>query len=188
MRNLPKVSEIPAVTLKGDFVSLDPITLTDLEDFHLYSIRPELYKHLEFSPFKTLEESRQYLKKLIQRSASPEAQYWFIRLSDDHKVVGTICLHSLDARRASVEIGYGVSPQYWGLGVFSAAARMIVDYVFNELCLRRIVARTSVHNVASLKGLEKLGFKNEGVMRDYYRTATGEWFDAVLLSRLSTDK
>ena len=188
MQNLPKVSEIPAVTLKGDFVSLDPITLADLEDFHLYSIRPELYEHLEFSPFETLDESRQYLEKLMQRSDSPEAQYWFIRLSDNHRVVGTICLHSLDARRASVEIGYGVSPQYWGMGIFSAAASKIVDYAFNELSLRRIVARTSVHNLASLKGLEKLGFKSEGVMRDYYRSATGEWFDAVLLSRLSTDK
>ena len=187
-QNLTKIFEISAVNLRGDYVSLDPVSLNGLQDFHFYSMYPELYRYFEFSPFETLDESRQYLKKLILRSASPETQYWFIRLSEGERIVGSIGLHSLDLRRGSVEIGYGVSPEFWGRGIFSAAAAIMIDHAFNQLCLHRIVARTSLHNVASIRGLEKLGFKAEGVMRDYYKNTRGEWFDAVLLSRLSSDK
>ena len=174
--------------MSGLHVLLTPISIDGLRDFHEYSILPELYEYLEFPAFKTLEDSQHYLEKLIHRSSFPEAQYWFIRLPDSYKVVGTICLHSLDVSRASVEIGYGLSPAYWGRGIFRSAAELVIHYAFNKLSLRRIVARTSIHNSASMRGLEKLGFKTEGVMRDYYRNVAGEWFDAVLLSKLSTDK
>ena len=185
---LSKIQEIPAESMSGLLVSLTPVSIDGLQDFHEYSILPEFYEHLEFPSFETLEESQHYLEKLIYRSSVPEAQYWFIRLPDINKVVGTICLHSLDVSRASVEIGYGLSPAYWGRGIFRSAAELVIDYAFNKLCVRRIVARTSVHNLASLRGLERLGFKTEGVMRDYYRSVAGEWFDAVLLSKLSTDR
>lgn len=180
--------EIAAEPIRGSYVSLTPVSMDGLQDFHEYSIKPELYKYLEFPPFETLEDSQRYLERLIYRSSVSEAQYWFIRLSDGYKVVGTIGLHSLDDRRASVEIGYGLSPAYWGKGIFTSAAELVVNYAFTILSLRRIVARTSVHNLPSLRALERLGFRIEGVMRDYYRGYEGERFDGVLLSRLSTDK
>jgi ribosomal-protein-alanine N-acetyltransferase len=187
-QSLRCASGIPAKLIKGLHISLTPVSMDGIKGFHEYSIHPEFYEHLEFPPFQTYEDSKRYLEELIYRSSFSEAQYWFIRLGDGHKVVGTICLHSLNVNRASVEIGYGVSPEYWGRGIFTTAGKMIMDYSFNELSIHRIVARTSVRNRASLRGLERLGFHTEGVMRDYYRCFTGEWIDAVLLSKLKTDK
>ena len=171
----------------GDFVTLEPVSLLGLDDFHEYSVRAALYEHLEFPPFRTIDESRAYLEKLMHRSSGPDAQYWYIRLAATGKVVGSIGLHSLDCRRASVEVGYGVSPDYWGRGIFAAACATLIDYVFHKLELHRIVARTSSGNIASIKGLEKLRFQREGVMRDYYRSFDGRWFDSVLMARLRTD-
>ena len=169
-------------------MSLVPVSMMGLKDFHEYAIQPELYRYLEFPPFESLAESRTYLGKLIDRSSAPEAQYWFIQLSENGKIVGSIGLHSFDSLRRSVEIGYGVSPDYWGRGVFKGAAGMLIDYAFEELLLHRIVARTPIQNLASIRGLEGLGFSKEGIMRDYYRHHTGGWWDSVLLSKLSTDK
>ena len=171
----------------GELVTLDPVSMSGLEDFHEYSMLPKLYENLEYLPFRTIEDSRDYLEKLIQRSSAPDAQYWFISLTGSGKVVGSIGLHSLDPRRGTVEVGYGVSPAYWGRGVFTAACTVLIDHVFLELGLHRIVARTSMANTASIKGLEKLRFRQEGVMRDYYRSLDGRWFDAVLMARLSSD-
>ena len=47
------------------------------------------------------------------------------------------------------------------------------------------MVRTFESNQASIKGLEKVGFKLEGVMKDYYRKNDGQWFDAVLMAKLS---
>jgi len=172
---------------QGNLVTLEPVSMSGLADFHEYSMLPALYEHLEYSPFRTIADSRAYLEKLIQRSSAPDAQYWFICLSESGKVVGSIGLHSLDVPRATVEVGYGVSPEYWGRGIFSAACTILIDRIFQDLGLHRIVARTSAANISSIKGLEKLRFHQEGVMRDYYRSLNGHWFDAVLMARLSTD-
>ena len=175
------------IRFPGNFVTLEPVSMSGLADFNEYSLLPALYEHLEYLPFRTTAESRIYLEKLIQRSSATDAQYWFICLSDSGKVVGTIGLTSLESRRAAVEVGYGVSPAFWGNGIFTAACTMLFDYVFNQLELHRIVARTSTANIASIKGLEKLKFRQEGVMRDYYRSLNGHWFDAVLMARLRND-
>jgi ribosomal-protein-alanine N-acetyltransferase len=178
---------LDARTFLSSYVILEPVHLDVLTDFHEYSLRPEIYEHLEFPPFRSLEDSRRYLEKLLKRSSAPDAQYWFIRLADEEKIVGSIGLHSLDDRRSTVEIGYGISPDYWGRGVFTAACMILLKHVFVDLGLHRLVARTAANNVASIGGLEKLHFRREGIMRDFYRTYDGRFFDALLMSRLSTD-
>ena len=47
------------------------------------------------------------------------------------------------------------------------------------------MVRTFESNQASIKGLEKVGFKTEGVMMDYYKKHNGQWFNAVLMAKLS---
>ncbi len=186
--DLAYAREIPTVPINGPFVSLLPVSMEGLQEFHEYSILPQFYAHLEYPPFETIDESQRYLEALIHRSYAPEAQYWFVCLSESNKVVGTFGLHNLDIRRASVEMGYGISPAYWGRGIFTTAARMVVYYAFEHLSIHRITAKTSARNLASIRGLEKLGFETEGVMRNFYRTYKGEWFDAVLLSKLKVDE
>jgi len=181
-----KVSITPVV-LKGERVLLRPVSIDGLGDFHEYSMCKELYDHFEFSKFKDISESREYLKKMINRSESSKQQFWFIEEIQSKKVIGSFGVHSLDESRGSVEIGYGLSPYYWGRGYFQEAADVMLDHIFNNLLLHRVVARTSKSNKASVRALEKIGFKLEGVMKDYYRKHDGQWFDAVLMAKLSTN-
>ena len=90
-----------------------------------------------------------------------------------------------DRYRSSVEIGYALSPHYWGKGYFLDSISSILDYIFNNLCLHRVVARTSKLNKSSIVGLERSGFKVEGVMKDYYKKHDGNWFDAVLMAKIN---
>jgi ribosomal-protein-alanine N-acetyltransferase len=175
------------IVLKNDFLSIEPVSMQWLDDFHEYSVKEKLYDYLEFKPFQSIDETRTYLQKLMKRSAKNTTQYWFIRLIDEDKVVGSVGLHGYDPVRQSIEIGYGVSPDYWGQGVFRSAALLLIEYVFDDLGIHRLVARTASENEASIRGLEKLKFKREGIMRDYYKFSNGNWHDAILLSRLSTD-
>lgn len=182
---MSKKISIDQVILKGDRVVLRPVSLTGLDDFHEYSMCKEFYDYLEFPEFKSILESEKYLKKLINRSESRKQQFWFIEEIKSKKVIGSFGVHSLDEYRGSVEIGYGLSTYYWGKGYFQEAANIILDYIFNNLFLHRVVARTSKSNQASVKALERIGFKLEGVMRDYYKKHDGQWFDAVLMAKLN---
>lgn len=158
-----------------------------LLDMHTYSILEEFYQYLEFDPFQSLEETRSYLCSLIDRSMSDNCQYWFIKLQAEGVVVGTIGLHSLNKSRLSAEVGYGLSPNYQGRGIFTHSLELILQYAFSELRLTRIVARTDAGNQGSIKGLLRNGFVCEGVMRSYYRYKDGSYSDCSLFSKLSSE-
>lgn len=179
-----KISINP-ILLKGSCILLQPISIEGLSDFHEYSMCKEFYNHFEFPEFNNILESKDYLQKLIDRSESNQQQFWFIKEIDSEKIIGTFGIHSLNEYRGSVEIGYGISPFYWGKGYFQEAVNIIIDYIFNDLHLHRIVARTSTLNKASIIGLERVGFKIEGIMRDYYKKHDGQWFDAALMAKLN---
>jgi ribosomal-protein-alanine N-acetyltransferase len=180
--------ELTPVTISSKIISLEPISMAGLDDFHEYSVKPELYKYFEIAQFQLLEESEAYLQKLIDRAETPYAQYWFIKLNKNDKVIGSIGIHSFNANRNSVEIGYAISPSYWGKGYFREALKLTIEYVFNDLCLHRIVAITSALNSSSISGLEKFGFLKEAIMQDYYRDFEGKWFDAALMALINKNQ
>jgi len=158
--------------------------MNGLNDMHEYSVKDEFYRFLEFEPFKNIEETRSYLKKLIKRSDSKSGYYWFIKSKKDKKIIGTFGVLNIDENKKSAEIGYGISPNYWGEGYFSEILKVVLDYLIHNLKFHRIWAKTQSNNIASIKGLQKIGFKKEGVLRDFYLSSNGKRYDAVLLSIL----
>ena len=67
--------------------------------------------------------------------------------------------------RQSAEIGYWVAAAARGRGVASTAARLLSDFGFETLGLRRIELNAAVDNAASRRVAEKAGFELEGVRR-----------------------
>ena len=102
---------------KGN-ISLVEISLEGLNDFHEYSVKPQLYEYLEFDAFESIEESKSYLLKLIARSEGSSGNYFFIKLNDIDKIVGSIGYSDFNSFRKSAEIGYGLSPDFWGKKIF----------------------------------------------------------------------
>jgi ribosomal-protein-alanine N-acetyltransferase len=170
--------------LHGAKIDLIAISEDGLTDMHEYSIKPEFYRYLEYEPKKTTEETKQYLKRLIKLSNSGSGHYWFIKLKEEKKIIGTFGVINIDRKRYSAEIGFGLSPDFWGHGYFEESLMMVLEYLFGGLDFYRISAKTQFNNEPSIKALEKAGFKKEGVMRDFYLSTDGKRYDAVLLAIL----
>jgi ribosomal-protein-alanine N-acetyltransferase len=66
------------------------------------------------------------------------------------------------------------------------AVRALVDYGFSRLRLHRIEAACLPHNLASMRLLERNGFRKEGLARSYLRI-NGQWQDHVLYGLLDGD-
>jgi len=175
------------IDLKTDRSDLVKISIDGLSDMHRYSIKPDFYKFLEFEAFKNVQETEEYLKKLIEKSKSENGHYWFIKLKSNKKVIGTFGILNIEAKKGFAEIGYGLSPDYWGKGYFKEVLKTVLNYLFFDLNFHRIWAKTQSNNVSSIKGLESVGFKKEGLMRDFYLAADGKRHNAALLSILSTE-
>ena len=64
---------------------------------------------------------------------------------------------------APAEVGWWLSPKWWGRGVATVAARRYVNYCFGDLDLHRVEAGVFVSNPASARVAEKAGLVLEGV-------------------------
>ena len=68
----------------------------------------------------------------------------------------------------------------------TAAVRAVVPFVFDSLELHRLEAACLPSNTASMRLLERVGFKREGLARQYLRI-NGDWCDHVLYALLEAD-
>ncbi|KAA9393734.1 GNAT family N-acetyltransferase [Kocuria coralli] len=76
----------------------------------------------------------------------------------------------------SASIGYWVDGRQAGRGIAPMAVAMATDYCFGPAGLHRIQISIRPENAASLRVVEKLGFREEGYSRDYLHIA-GAWAD-----------
>jgi [ribosomal protein S5]-alanine N-acetyltransferase len=63
------------------------------------------------------------------------------------------------------EIGVAIAPEHRGQGLATAAQDLLVEYLLDHTTANRIEALTNDANVAEQKALERLGFRQEGLMR-----------------------
>ena len=167
------------------------LSMDGLDEMHAYSTDLRLYEYLEYEPFKSIEDTRKYLKKLIDlESDDPNGRTaisWFVRRIDDNKMIGTARLVEIDYKRRSVMWGYGIDPRLWGEGSIFEIQELLKEYVFDKLTLNRLFGSTMVENVRVIASLKVAGFKQEGISRDYYYDSDGIFHDAWNYSMLAED-
>jgi len=105
---------------------------------------------------------------------------------EDDAVIGTCTLARLDATHGIAEVGFALARDSWRRGYMKEALPLLVDFAFSRLGLRRLEADVDPRNVASLRLLERLGFRREGLLRERY-CMNAELQDAVLLALLGRD-
>ena len=159
-------------------IELVELDMKYLEDMFEYSSDPRLYEYLELLPHQRIEETKEYLKRLIERSNIESANWVFIKTKKDSKIIGTFGVHDIDLMRNSCEINYVLSPNYWGKGIFSATMKLALNHLINKLHFYRITAVTAKNNIRSTQALQKYNFIQEAVFIDYYRDLNGNYFDA----------
>jgi RimJ/RimL family protein N-acetyltransferase len=80
-------------------------------------------------------------------------------------------------------LGYCFARSAWGKGYATEAARLIISHGFHSLGIHRIWARCDSENEASLRVLEKLGMRREGLAKHDCQIR-GEWRNTYLYAVL----
>ena len=77
---------------------------------------------------------------------------------------------------SSAVLGYWVSPEVAGQGVMPTAVALVTDYLMDHVGLHRVEINIRPENVASLRVIQKLGFRYEGLKQRYIHI-NGDWRD-----------
>lgn len=89
----------------------------------------------------------------------------------------------VDIARQTGRVGYWLGPEHWGRGIATAAVRALVEHVQARQLFARLEAAVFAWNPASMRVLEKAGFKREGLLRKSV-SKDGQLIDSVLYARL----
>lgn len=123
-----------------------------------------------------------------QKDMREEIGYaFFLFRNSDDKLLGGMTLSNV--RRGvtqSGSLGYWVGEPFSAQGYMSAGTDTIIPFVFETLRLHRLEAACLPTNKASIRLLEKTGFKHEGLARRYLRI-NGVWQDHLLFALLEDD-
>ncbi|MEM6755953.1 MAG: GNAT family protein [Planctomycetota bacterium] len=96
------------------------------------------------------------------------------------RLVGSV-YHVRGCRKhLNVEIGYWLATEARGRGVATRVVRAMFDLTFDELGFHRAYLRIAPQNDASMAIAERLGLEKEGVLRDLWQMAPGEFWDGVI--------
>ncbi|CAM0875540.1 unnamed protein product [Alopecurus aequalis] len=168
-------------------VSLRPLGLSDTDAYMTWASDHRVMRHLKRPLCATREEAVAQIRDTVL------GHPWFRAICVAGRPVGQVAVWPYpDEAGHRANIGYALAHDHWGRGIASAAIRMVVGTVFDELPgLERLEAVTDVGNVRSKRALEKAGFQREGVLRSYIvRTGPGgrDVKDAAVYSFLSSDR
>lgn len=112
---------------------------------------------------------------------------YFVLDAMSHQLLGGVTLGNIRRGAAqSASIGYWIGQPYTGRGMMTAAVGAVLQVAFERLALNRVEAACRPANAASLRVLEKNGFRREGLARGYLQV-DGAWHDHVLLAILADE-
>lgn len=135
-----------------------------------------------------IPETIEVIKKEWFPEYPDEKNIWFeIWHKEDQKPIGMVGLLKIIAPYRRGEIGIFIGEiDYWGKGIGTEAAKMILDYAFNVLNLYKIVAEVSVTNTRSVAIFNKLGFIEEGHLKDH-EFIDGDWRDNKIFGLINKE-
>ncbi|MFM8322037.1 MAG: GNAT family N-acetyltransferase [Chloroflexota bacterium] len=143
---------------------LRPFAAPDAEGFAAYRSDPLVAEYQGWDAPYSLERAAQFVSAM--QAAAPGAPgEWYqlaIEARSGGNLLGDVAFKRLayDVRQA--EIGITLARAHHGQGFAREAAARLLDYLFGELGLHRVRANCDPANQASIRLLERLGFRHEG--------------------------
>jgi len=127
------------------------------------------------------------LKRYAEDLRTDQAYPFFLFRRADSALVGGLTLANVRRGVAQAgSLGYWIGETFARQGLMTAAVNALIPFAFGTLRLHRLEAACIPNNTASVRLLEKTGFKREGFAREYL-CINGVWQDHVLYALLRSD-
>jgi RimJ/RimL family protein N-acetyltransferase len=149
------------VFAKGDDVTLRTVEEDDLEFVQSARNDPAIRQPLTLNRAMNAEQAREFFEDAYSTEGSAS-----LLACVDEEPVGMVVLFDEDDVTGTATLAYWLAPDYWGNGYATEAAGLICEHGFAERRLNKIRADVIEPNDGSQRVLEKLGFAEEGLLRE----------------------
>ncbi len=165
---MQEITSSPFPELNTSRLFLRQLCMDDAEEIYLLRSDERVNEFVDRQRATSIEDAHQFINKIITNQSNGEGIMWAITLKDDPKLIGAIVYWNIVKEKDEAEVGYELLPQYHGKGIMQEALLRVINYGFETLKLKSIVADPKAGNLSSVKLLERCGFVKTGVTDDGY--------------------
>ena len=179
--NLLRNNREEVIRIKGELCYIRPLVPQDARDLTNLLIRNIDY----WTKFEPRHKGIYYTEYTQQNKIMDSMRLRSVRLEyscgiydvESNALIGQISLYGIKQLPfSSGFIGYALDERYAGKGIASEAVLLMVHFAFYSLYLNRVEAYVSPTNIASIRVLEKVGFLQEGLLKQLIYI-NGNWED-----------
>jgi [ribosomal protein S5]-alanine N-acetyltransferase len=170
-------------TIESGRLRLRWVTSKDIDALYRIFSHPEVMRYWSTTPLENRDAAVRLLNDIQEGFRRQSTLKWGIARKEDDEIIGTATLFNLNLDSRRCELGYGLDRAEWGKGYMQEALRTLLAYAFNDLGLHRIEADVDPRNTNSIRTVEKLGFQQEGYLRERWQVG-GEIQDALFFGLL----
>ena len=162
---------------------LRPIAVHDADALFVARSDPQVMRYWDWPAQKSVEQIEEIFRLHVPGIDDGTILWWAVVLAPDGPAIGECDLSEIDPCHRRAELGFLFARAYWGQGYAAEATQAVIAYAFGALGLERLTARIHEGNHASVRLIERLNFRYEGIMRGYI-LRDGERRNCLIYGRL----
>jgi ribosomal-protein-alanine N-acetyltransferase len=170
--------------LEGRHVTLRALRVSDAVTLHGLLTAPEVARFVSRPP-GTVDAFERFIVK-ANRQRTGKYICYAVTLKGSDTAIGMFQIRETEPNFEVAEWGFALGSAFWGTGVFTESAQLILQFVFLTLGVHRLEARAAVRNGRGGRALQKVGAVQEGVLRKSFK-CNGEYLDQVLYAIVKDD-
>ena len=134
--------------------------------FNNWANDKEVTKYLRWDAYEKEEDTIKFLNYLENSYKEDNFYNWMVIPKEERVPIGTIGAVDIDVNNNTVEIGHCYGRNFWNKGYGTEALTRIIKFFFEEVGVETIYAYYVEGNSASGKVLEKVGMRQDAILRN----------------------
>jgi RimJ/RimL family protein N-acetyltransferase len=171
--------------LAGSMVTLRELRISDAMSL-LTMLSTEEVSRFISPPPTTVEGFERFIAWTHRERAAGNYACFAVVPHGMDTAIGIFQVRQLEPDFATAEWGFAIGSAFWGSGMFTDGARLVVDFAFDIIGAHRLEARAAILNGRGNGALRKIGAVQEGILRKAF-LRNGEYLDQVLWTILDED-
>ncbi|MCU0851969.1 MAG: GNAT family N-acetyltransferase [Thermoplasmata archaeon] len=168
---------------------LREIKASDAQWYLDHFSRKEIVEGQGYPPPDGIRGAKEELERYILGIFRDRSGFrWGIQLKGRKGIIGSLGIYDWEKPYGhKAKMGYDLVMEHWGEGIMTEAAIAAIDFAFSKMNLTRIELTVMRGNRRSINLARRLGFKREGIVRQYGFNEKMELVDEELYSLLRSD-
>lgn len=126
-----------------------------------------IFKNTLYLPYPySIEDALSWIENHIENFNDNRSYEFAITDKVTGKLYGAIALTN-NQNFNNGELAYWVGETFWGNGYATEASKAIIEFAFTEKQYHKVYARYFNSNLSSGRVLQKIGMKQEGILKDH---------------------